>query len=555
TRRVLPRSQPQGRGRPRAVRRSRPDARPPRVPQPRRPPPADGRAGHAGRDLPPHARRRHGAGAARRPTRAPRRVPGLQPVAGGRLGLRLPGAHLRRAHADARRSRRGAEVGAVGPRPRRPLLRAGPRARDHALGSRVARRPGVRSDVGSAGGVGRGGHRARRQRLLLAVPRRLGRGHRDGGVPPEPVPFDRVVERGAGLVRQPPRPRSVPALPQPAHGVDRDRLRLGLPPLRQAEEVVLADAAGLPGGPARDLQAPRLGVALLRGRARLAARHHRRRSHADGLRLPPRRGPGRAELVHQGPGELRLHARGLAPGDARQRCGVVAAPPRVTTLSWPSEAVPESVLTALSGPGAPFELREEEVLGAPMLVFAQRPRTLVELLRGAAERMGDRPYVIFPDRQYTFASILQPIAAVAAALRDEYGVGPGDRVAIVAPNTVEYALTFWATTALGAITVGLNGWWTGEEIAYAVELTEPKLLLGDRRRLERLEGVALPKGLPVLEFERDFASLEAYAPDAELPDVAIDEDDPFVILFTSGTTGRPKGVMLSHRSNIHFMMA
>ena len=81
------------------------------------------------------------------------------------------------------------------------------------------------------------------------------------------------------------------------------------------------------------------------------------------------------------------------------------------------------------------------------------------------------------------------------------------------------------------------------------------MLFGDRRRLERLEGVDLADGLPVLEFERDFPALEAYAPDAALPDVAIDEDDPFVILFTSGTTGRPKGVMLSHRSNIHFLLA
>ena len=140
-------------------------------------------------------------------------------------------------------------------------------------------------------------------------------------------------------------------------------------------------------------------------------------------------------------------------------------------------------------------------------------------------------------------------------MRDRYGVGPGDRVAIVAPNTIEYTLTFWATTALGAITVGLNGWWTGEEIAYAVELTEPKVLLGDRRRLERLDGIELPAGLPVVEFERDFAELERHAPGADFPSVAIDEDDPFVILFTSGTTGRPKGVMLSHRSNIHFLMA
>ena len=137
------------------------------------------------------------------------------------------------------------------------------------LGPGVARRPGVRPDVGPA--------QRSRARCVTAhggnayytrLPRRLGRGHRDGGVPPEPVPFDRVVERGAGLVRQPARPRSVPALPQPAHGVDRDRLRLGVPPLRQADEVVLADAAGLPRRPARDVPTPRLGVAVLRGRPR-----------------------------------------------------------------------------------------------------------------------------------------------------------------------------------------------------------------------------------------------------------------------------------------------
>lgn len=227
----------------------------------------------------------------------------------------------------------------------------------------------------------------------------------------------------------------------------------------------------------------------------------------------------------------------------------------MTTISWPSEAISKTVLDTLTGPGGPFELREEEVLGAEMLVFANRPKTIIELLQNAAERMGDKPYVIFPEREYTFASVLQPIAAVAAALREQYGVGPGDRVAIVAPNTVEYALAFWATTALGAVTVGLNGWWTGEEIAYAVELTEPKVLLGDHRRLDRLDGVELPDRLPVLSFEDDFPALESYAPDAPFPDVELDEDDPFVILFTSGTTGRPKGVMLSHRNNIHFLLA
>jgi len=227
----------------------------------------------------------------------------------------------------------------------------------------------------------------------------------------------------------------------------------------------------------------------------------------------------------------------------------------VTTLTWPSEAISKTVLDTLISPGGPFELREEEVLGARMLVFANRPRSIIQLLQSAAERMGDKPYTIFPEREYTFSTILQPIGAVAAALRDRYGVGPGDRVAIVAPNTVEYALTFWATVALGGVVVGLNGWWTGEEIAYAIELTEPKLLLGDRRRLARLEGAELPADLPVVSFEDDFAALESYAPDAPFPDVELDEDEPFVILFTSGTTGRPKGVMLTHRNNIHFLLA
>ena len=227
----------------------------------------------------------------------------------------------------------------------------------------------------------------------------------------------------------------------------------------------------------------------------------------------------------------------------------------MTTLVWPSEAISKTALDTLAGPGGPFELREEAVLGARMLAFANRPRSIIQLLQSAAERMGDKPYVIFPEREYTFASVLQPIAAVAAALRDKYGIGPGDRVAIVAPNTVEYALTFWATVALGGVVVGLNGWWTGEEIAYAVELTEPKLLLGDHRRLERLEGVSLPDDVTVLSFEDDFAALESYAPDAPFPEVALDEDEPFVILFTSGTTGRPKGVMLTHRNNIHFLLA
>jgi acyl-CoA synthetase (AMP-forming)/AMP-acid ligase II len=222
-------------------------------------------------------------------------------------------------------------------------------------------------------------------------------------------------------------------------------------------------------------------------------------------------------------------------------------------LTWPDPTLPESVYNGLVGPGAPFEIVTEDVLGTPMQVFKNRPRSLREMLLNAAERFSDRPYVVFPERTITYGEMPMAAAAVAKTLAEKYGVGPGDRVAIAAANSVEYALTFWATTMLGGITVAMNGWWTGPEMTYALELTEPTVLLGDRRRIERLDGETPPAELPVVVFEDEFAAIEAAGAGAPVPDQPIDEDDPFLILFTSGTTGRPKGALLSHRSNIHFV--
>lgn len=209
----------------------------------------------------------------------------------------------------------------------------------------------------------------------------------------------------------------------------------------------------------------------------------------------------------------------------------------------------EKMLTA---PGAPFELSEEEVLGERIAVFKTRAPSLRDLLR-TSENHGDSTYVIFDDgRRVTYAENLKIVASVAAALRDNYGVGKGDRVAILAANCPEWILTYWATVSLGAIAVGMNGWWASDEIEYGIESSEPKVLVADERRLERLEGK--DPGVPTIVIERDFDALWNYDAKVELPDVAIAEDDPAVILFTSGTTGRPKAAMLSHRSLIAFVM-
>jgi len=199
----------------------------------------------------------------------------------------------------------------------------------------------------------------------------------------------------------------------------------------------------------------------------------------------------------------------------------------------------------LLGPGGPFEVCEETVLGERMQVFKNRKHSLREILADSAG-FGDAEYMIYEERRIGFDEHLAQVASVAQALAELHGVGPGDRVAILGANSPEWVETFWATTALGAIAVGLNGWWAQDEILYGLEDCEPRVLIGDRKRLARLDGAVSP--VPIIEMESDFAKLGGHASGVGLPTCGIDEDDPAVILYTSGTTGRPKGAVHTHRN-------
>jgi acyl-CoA synthetase (AMP-forming)/AMP-acid ligase II len=130
-------------------------------------------------------------------------------------------------------------------------------------------------------------------------------------------------------------------------------------------------------------------------------------------------------------------------------------------------------------------------------------------------------------------------------------VRKGDVVAILASNGPDWPIFFWATVSLGAVVASLNGWWTRDEIEYALERTSPRLLVGERRLLGRI--AASPPRVPTLQLESLRDALFAEGPDVPLPEVPIAEDDPAVILFTSGTTGRPKGAVGTHRGIIGFV--
>ncbi len=213
-----------------------------------------------------------------------------------------------------------------------------------------------------------------------------------------------------------------------------------------------------------------------------------------------------------------------------------------------------AVEAQLLAPGAPFELAEEEVLGERVRVFVNRPRSLRDVLLRARE-FPDAEYLVFHEeareRRYTFGEHERLVASAAAALHDRYGVGPGDRVAILAANCPEWVISFWAAVSSGAICVGLNGWWTENEIQYAVDHCRPKVVIADRKRANRIEG---DLGVPVVVVEDDFEELLGAYPDAVLPDRPIAENDPAIILYTSGTTGRAKGVVHTHGNVTNMVM-
>ena len=107
--------------------------------------------------------------------------------------------------------------------------------------------------------------------------------------------------------------------------------------------------------------------------------------------------------------------------------------------------------TRITGPGMPFEIVEEDVLGERLPVFANRAHSMREILLGAS-RFGERDCYVFGDGyRLTFDQLIPQVASLATALRDRHGIGPGDRVAVCAANNREWLMTFWAVAALDAV--------------------------------------------------------------------------------------------------------
>ena len=215
---------------------------------------------------------------------------------------------------------------------------------------------------------------------------------------------------------------------------------------------------------------------------------------------------------------------------------------------------------ALSAPGQPFEIATIDVGGLRTKVFVNAPKTLREIfLRGLAN--GDDTFIVYDDERLSFASVMSSVDALGATLIERYGIRPGDRVAIAMRNFPEWIMSFAGIISSGAISVSLNSWWTEDELAYAIEDSGASVLIADDERLDRCAATCGRLGVKMIGVRTSAARSgvdrwsDVVVAGTPLPLVAITPDMDATILYTSGTTGMPKGAVSTHRAITQALMA
>jgi acyl-CoA synthetase (AMP-forming)/AMP-acid ligase II len=216
----------------------------------------------------------------------------------------------------------------------------------------------------------------------------------------------------------------------------------------------------------------------------------------------------------------------------------------------------------LTAKGAPFSWSNIEIRNHMTRVYDSAPATLVDIWNMSATH-GEKDYLIYGDERVSYEEAHLKVNCFASYLQD-LGIKHGDRVAILMRNYPEWVLTYWAIASLGAVAVGMNAWWTGPEIEFAVDDCNPRVIVCDQERMERI----IPH-LSALRGEGD-VHVVAVRTEADLPEdsicwedaisigrettnvsrVAIEPDDDVCVFYTSGTTGHPKGAVLTHRGAV-----
>lgn len=220
---------------------------------------------------------------------------------------------------------------------------------------------------------------------------------------------------------------------------------------------------------------------------------------------------------------------------------------------------------AVTAPGQIFELIDGEVFGSKMQVFKNAPAHLGQVFAGSRGH-GEKTFLVYEGETYSFTKAMDEIDALSNLLVNTYGVKKGDRVAVAMRNYPEWVMSFAAIISVGAVSVSMNSWWVEDEMDFALQDSGAKVLICDQQRFDVAAASCKKFNIKVLvvRAEKPLPSgvdkwQDALAPHLmaalKCPVVDIKSDDDATILYTSGTTGRPKGAVSTHRAIISSLMA
>lgn len=222
----------------------------------------------------------------------------------------------------------------------------------------------------------------------------------------------------------------------------------------------------------------------------------------------------------------------------------------------------DQAIEQLTLAGAPFETGQQRIDGVDYTVFTQAPGDLNAIYSTVAEH-GDKEFLIYEGERWSFTQLLQQAASFGHQLINHYGIQKGDRVAIAMRNYPEWMSSFIAITAVGAVAVPLNSWGKAKELGFALEDAQAKVVFCDQSRLDLIAGQ-----LGNLKLQAVLVRPEPPSPDANtlpantitanqliadldtvsMPAVNLAPDDMAMMMYTSGTTGKPKGAPSTHQA-------
>lgn len=229
----------------------------------------------------------------------------------------------------------------------------------------------------------------------------------------------------------------------------------------------------------------------------------------------------------------------------------------------PAPTTRANAIAEVTAPGMLYELQDAKILGRQQRVFANAPPSLRAMFEATAS---DLPFLAYQDERLSFAQAWAAASRIGHVLVHDCGVRHGDRIAIAMRNYPEWVLAFTAITSIGAVAVAMNGHWQADELAFGLQDSGANVVLVDAERLARLTQPEVRAAMPQLQClavrssalpagVRSLQALTDAVGNVPMPPADIAPDDNAIFLFTSGSTGQPKGVVSTQRNVLSALLS